>query len=189
MSNLAFKEYLREELLDGKVVAMSPRPVVNHNVVSGNIHNIFKNYLKGKPCRTFADGVDVYLTEKDTVIPDAMIVCSKDTIKRNGIYGTPDLIVEVLSPSTAKKDRGYKKALYGQCGVKEYWIVDIENRAVEVYLLNGKELELDEIYVIFPDYVIEKMTDEEKNDIKYEFKTSLFSDMIINIEEVFEDVF
>ena len=189
MGDSAFKEYLREELLDGKVVAMSPRPVVNHTVVSGNIHNIFKNHLRGKPCDAFGYGVDVHLTEKDTVIPDVMIICNKDIVKRTGIYGTPDLIVEVLSPSTAKKDRGYKKALYGQCGVKEYWIVDIENRAIEVYLLNGKELDLDEIYVIFPDYLIEKMTDEEKHDIKYEFKTSLFSDMIINIEEVFEGLY
>ena len=89
----------------------------------------------GKTCKAFNDGPDVYLTEEDRVIPDAMIICNKDIIKPNGIHGTPDLIAEVLSPSTAKKDRGYKKDLYERSGVKEYWIVAPTMRSIEAYLL------------------------------------------------------
>ena len=79
--------------------------------------------------------MDVYLSEKDRVIPDVMIICSKDIIRDNGIYGTPDLVVEVLSPGTEKRDRGIKKNLYEICGVKEYWLANPEIKSVEVYLL------------------------------------------------------
>ena len=189
MNNLAYQEETWEELLDGKIVVMSPRPAVNHNIVILNIARIFGNFLTGKPCIVFSDGVDVYLTENDRVIPDVMIVCSRDIIRKSGIYGAPDLIVEVLSPSTAKKDKGYKKKLYERCGVKEYWIVDTDSRSIEVYLLKNGAFDLDEIYSIFPDYLIEKMTEEEKNNIIYEFKTSLYHDMTIRLEEVFEKVY
>ena len=119
--NLAYQEEPREELLNGKIFMMAS-PSVNHSTVASNIYYAFRTYLKGKTCRAFNDGVDVYLTEDDRVIPDVMIVCNKNMIALDGIHGAPDLIVEVLSPSTAKNDRGYKKDLYEQSGVKEYWI-------------------------------------------------------------------
>lgn len=173
------------ELLDGKITFMSPRPNISHNRIITNIVTIFNTYLKGKTCETFSDGVDVYLTEKDRVIPDAMIVCNPEIIKTDAIHGVPDLIVEVLSPSTAKNDKGYKKKLYEKCGVKEYWIVDANNKSVEVYLLKDGEYELENLYIIYPDYVIEKMTDEEKSEIINEFKTSLYNDMTVNVNDIF----
>ena len=109
--NLAHQEEIRDEMLNGKIVLMSPRPAVNHNRVIGNIFFAFMGYLRGKTCEPFADGTDVYLTEKDRVVPDVMIICKKEIIKRNGVHGAPDLIVEVLSPGTEKRDRGYKKRL------------------------------------------------------------------------------
>lgn len=61
------------------------------------------NRLEGKECEAFGVGTDVYLSEKDRVIPDVMIICSKDILRENGIYGTPDLVVEILSPGTEKE--------------------------------------------------------------------------------------
>ena len=122
--NLAYQEEIRDEMLNGKVILMSPRPAVNHNRAIGNIFFAFMGYLRGKTCEPFADGTDVYLTEKDRVIPDVMIICKKEIIKRNGVHGAPDLIVEVLSPGTEKRDRGYKKDLYEKGGVLEYWLVE-----------------------------------------------------------------
>lgn len=177
------------ELLDGKITFMSPRPSVNHHDVMINITNIFKNYLKGKQCKAYGDGVDIYLTEKDRVIPDVMIVCNRDIIKTNGIYGAPNLIVEVLSPSTAKNDKGYKKNLYEKCGVSEYWIIEPTTKSIEVYLLKDGIYQLDNLYNIYPDYMLEKMTDEEKAQIPTEFKTSLYDDMIIRLDDVFEDMY
>lgn len=185
MGMLAYQEEIWEELLDGRVVAMSPRPAVNHNVVAENIIRIFGNYLEGKPCRVFGE-IDVYLTEKDRVIPDAIIVCNNDIIRKNGVYGAPDLIVEVLSPGTAAKDKGYKRKLYEKCGVREYWLVDTDSCSIEVHLLHEGRFELDDVYSVYPDYLLEKMTEEEKNNITYTFKTSLFSDMSIELEKVFQ---
>jgi Uma2 family endonuclease len=116
---------------------MSPSPIIHHSSIVGNIYSIFKNYLKNKPCIAFVDNVDVHFNEKDIFIPDVSIVCNREIIKRTGIFGAPDLVVEVLSPSTAKNDRGYKKSVYESYGVKEYWIVDPESRSLEVYLLKN----------------------------------------------------
>ena len=68
-SNMAYQEQAWDELIDGKVVMMSPRPSVNHHIVANNIYLLFRSYLKGKTCRPFGDGVDLYLTEKDRFIP------------------------------------------------------------------------------------------------------------------------
>ncbi len=190
MGNLAYRnEEIRTELLNGQIVNMSPRPTVNHNRVTGNIYRIFGNFLTRKTCTVFVDGVDVFLTEKDRVIPDVMIVSNKDIVKKNGIYGSPDLMVEVLSPSTAKNDKGYKKQLYERCGIKEYWIVDPENRSIEVYWLKDGQYILKDVYSIFPDYLLEKMTEEEIGEIATEFQTSLFPDLTILLEDVFENLF
>lgn len=102
----------RYEIIDGKIIMMSPRPVVNHNTIIVNLSIIFGNYLDGKKCINLSDGVDMHLDENNTVIPDSMIICNRDIIKRDGIYGAPDLIVEVLSLSTARRDRSVKKNLY-----------------------------------------------------------------------------
>ena len=189
MDNLAYKDKAYE-VLDGKIFYMSPRPIINHTRIIGNIYRIFSNFLFGKKCEPFCDGVEVFLTDKDTVIPDFMVICNKDIIKTKGIYGVPDLIVEVLSPSTAKNDKGYKKDLYEFVGVKEYWIIDINNYSVDVYLLNNGKYELNNIYSILPDYILEDMTDEEKTAHKTEFTTSLYGDnLIIKLEDVFYNVF
>ncbi len=184
--NLAYQEEPREELLDGKIYMMSS-PSVNHNRTAGNIYHIFRNYLKGKNCEAFSDGVDVYLTEKDRVIPDVMILCNKDIIKPNGIYGPPDLVVEVLSPGTAKNDRGYKKDLYEKSGVREYWIVEPNMRSIEAYLLSGGKYRLDGYYGLFPDAY--GITEKEREESRKEIPVPLFDGLCIPLEEIFQNLF
>lgn len=185
--NLAHQEDIRDEMLNGKVILMSPRPAVNHNRVIGNIFFAFMGYLRGKTCEPFADGTDVYLTEKDRVIPDVMIICKKETIKRKGVFGVPDLIVEVLSPGTEKRDRGYKKDLYEKSGVREYWLVEPETQTVEVYLLKDKKFMLDDVYRIFPDYV--ELSADEQEHYKSEVPVSLYDDFSIPLEDIFRNLF
>ena len=183
-----FSERRKYEVLDGRIYYMAGASS-NHSRIKGNIYRIFGNFLRGKRCQTFVDGTDVHFSEKDVTIPDVMIVCDKDIIKEDGIYGAPDLIVEVLSKSTAKKDIGYKKDLYEKYGVKEYWIISQEERSIQVYLLKDGVYELDNIYRIYEDWFIEGLDEEEKDDIVIkEFKTSLYDDLIINVKEVFENV-
>ena len=71
--NLAYQEDWREELIGGKLVAMSPRPAFNHNRISSNIFRIFANYLDKKKCEAIADGTDLFLSETDWFIPDFMV--------------------------------------------------------------------------------------------------------------------
>ncbi len=143
-----------DELIDGEIVMMSPRPAVNHNIVAGNIHTIFNVYLRDKPCVPFGDGTDLYLSKNNRFIPDGMIVCDRSKIKSDGVYGAPDLVIEVLSPSTAKNDKFKKKNAYEKAGVREYWIVDTMNKSIEIYLLKGKNYILDNVYSIYPDYLL-----------------------------------
>jgi len=187
-TNLAYEDETWDELIDGKIVMMSPRPTISHNIVAGNIYNIFSNYLKGKRCTPFSDGVDLYLTEKDRFVPDGMIVCEPNKIKSRGVYGAPDLVVEVLSRSTAKRDRSYKKAVYEKAGVKEYWLVEPNNKSIEQYILEDNQFVLNDIYTLTTDYDLEEMTDEEKAAIVTEFKCSLYDDLIIKLEDVFERI-
>jgi len=172
------------EILDGQPVAMASAST-NHAIVVENIRDVFRGYLKGKFCRMFSE-LDVILSDKDTFIPDVMVVCRRDIIKANGIYGAPDLIVEVLSPSTIRYDRGYKMKTYAKNGVKELWLVDPESRAIEVYLLDNGVYELNNAYPLYPDWMIEGMTEEEKAKIAHEFTPSIFDDLIIQVEDVFE---
>ena len=182
--NLARVEYQRNELLNGRLVMMSPRPTYNHNRIASNIYRILSDYLEGKKCEPFSDGIDLYLSKKDRFIPDGMIVCDPNKIKSRGVFGAPDLVVEVLSPSTAKNDRGYKKDAYAKYGVKEYWIAVPETKSIEQYLLTDGQLLLNEIYTIPPDY----FTEEECAEFVQEFRCSLYDDLLIKLADIFKRV-
>ena len=183
--SLAYQDEQRTELINGQVVAMAPRPLINHSLIAWNIYRIFSNFLTGKACTPFADGADLHLTEDNIFVPDMMVVCDRDKIKRDGVYGAPDLVVEVLSHSTAKRDRGYKKDLYARCGVREYWIVSPESRSVEVYLLQDGQFVLHDVYSLYPDWMLEKMTEEERAEVPDAFPCSIFPDLSIVLEDVF----
>ena len=94
---------------------------------------------KGGSCRPFIAPVDVQLDcdERTMVQPDVGIVCDPDKIKRFGIYGAPDFLVEVISPSTKKKDYIKKLAKYMEAGVREYWILDPYQKRLLVYFFEG----------------------------------------------------
>lgn len=184
-SNLAYQEEFREELIGGKAVAMSPRPMYNHNHIAFNIAVLFSNYLRGKPCTVIPDGTDLYLTEEDRFVPDVMVVCDRDKIRRDGVHGTPDLVVEVLSPSTMRNDRMGKKEVYQTCGVREYWLVDPENRTIEQYLLQDGKLELNMVYASCRDDELERMSEQEKAELETHFQCSLYSDFDIALEDIF----
>ena len=174
MNSLAYKEeYRREEVLNGEIVLMSPSQNVNHNRIARNITTIFSNYLKGNRCEVFQDNIDLHLSEKDIFIPDMMVVCDSSIIRDNGVYGTPSLVLEILSQETAKTDRGYKRETYEKYGVKEYWIVSQEEMSLEVNILKEGKYKIENIYY---------------RDNKESFKCSLFEDLNINIEDIFESV-
>lgn len=190
-TNLAYEEgwsdSLRRELVGGKVVMMSPA-ATNHVLISGHIYRLFSNYLKGKPCTPIPDGVTVFLTDEDHFVPDFMVVCDRDKLKGDGVHGAPDLVVEVLSPSTVKRDRTRKKDVYGRCGVREYWLVDPASRTVEVYRNTGMDLILHEVYAVYPDWMLPRLTEEERAAVVTHFKCSLFDDLDIALDDIFSNL-
>ena len=187
-SNLACQDVRREELIGGEIAAMSPA-AVGHTYVADNILNIFKNYLKGKKCLPFGNGILVHLTDKDKFVPDVMVVCDRNKIRPDGIYGAPDLVVEVLSPSTAKRDRTHKKDVYERCGVPEYWIVSPAEKSIEVYWLDSGKYVLHDICTLPADWEMKQLTDKEKAEVVTEFKYHLYDGLIIRLEDIFDDFF
>lgn len=114
----------RWEIINGDAYNMSPAPAIDHQELTGSIFSFLKQKLKGKSCRPFIAPTDVVLSEYDVVQPDIFVVCSPKKITEANIQGPPDLVIEVLSPSTALKDKREKKALYEKHGVREYVIID-----------------------------------------------------------------
>ena len=184
-TNLAYKLEERAEIIGGKVVMMSA-PTLNHNRVTGNIYHMFRNFLKGRLCEPFPDGTGLYLEEdKEEYQPDMMVVCDPDKVKSDGVHGAPDLVVEVLSPSTGRYDRRRKKDIYEKHGVREYWIVNPMDRSVEQYALEDGRFILRDVYQEYPEYMLIHMTDAEKSAIVKEFQSALFEDLTVRLEDVF----
>ena len=191
MENLAYHEPLDPpvtELIEGKTYRRSPTPRVNHTLVASRIYRIFADYLEGKTCMALSDGYDVFLDEENHYVPDAMIVCDRSKIKNDGIHGAPDLVVEVLSPSTMVRDRGVKMRHYAAAGVKEYWLAQPLEKTVEVYLNHDGTFELDRSYAVYEDWEIARMTDEERAVLLAPIHVSLYDDLVIPVEDIFCDV-
>lgn len=137
----------RYELIDGELYLMSS-PTTIHQEIVGEIYLQLRTYLKGKKCRAFISPLDVCLSgvknpkkEYNVLLPDVFIVCDENKITQDkGILGTPDLVIEVLSPSSRKHDTFVKYNLYQYYGVKEYWIVDTEAEVIYQYILNEKNI-------------------------------------------------
>lgn len=124
----------RHELIDGEEF-MTPAPRPNHQGVVGNLFAVLKLHAKKQKLgRVFVAPTDVVLSDHDVVEPDVLFVSSARAriIGEKNIRGAPELVIEVLSPSTASWDRGAKLALYARSGVREYWLVDPAERTVEI---------------------------------------------------------
>lgn len=175
------------EKINGQKVLMSPRPATRHSRAAGRIYGIFFQFLRKKRCEAFFEH-EVHLDDENVFVPDVLIICDKNKIKANWIDGAPDLVVEVLSPSTTINDRGIKKDVYERSGVKEYWIVDPRAKSIEVHYLKDGRLVLDHVYMIFPPEEWERMTEEQRAAARLSVKVSLYDDLLVDVREVFEDI-
>ena len=141
LPNYTYDEYAqwegRWELIDGVPYAMSPLPIPRHQIVSGNLHYEFTKQLKKcKKCRALQP-LDYKIDESTVLEPDMLVVCGE--IKKKYLDFPPALVVEVLSPSTALKDRHTKFSIYETEGVPYYLIVDADKKVVEIYQLENKQ--------------------------------------------------
>ena len=159
------------QLIEGELI-LTPAPNPIHQAVSANIFEKLRQFTKEMGLALYSP-VDVYLGEENAYQPDIVYVSKekKEIIKTNGIYGSPDLVIEILSPSTAYYDLRKKYRVYEKFGVQEYWIVDPEMRSLEIYfsqkghfsltdkaecegevassILNGFHLKLESMFQVF----------------------------------------
>lgn len=151
---LTWEENERIEIINGKAVMMAP-PSTVHQEISGELFRQIANFLEGKQCKVYPAPFGVRLFEKngdapedvDTMVePDITVICDRSKIDKYGCKGAPDLVVEILSPSSLRHDRLVKLGLYQRAGVREYWIVDPKNKAVQVFTLNDGDLRITEEY-------------------------------------------
>ena len=189
-TNLAYKleEERETEIIGGKAVMMAS-PSLNHNRVAGSIYSLFFQHLGDRPCEPFQDGASLYLEEgAEEYKPDMMVVCDPEKCQPDGVHGAPDLAVEVLSPSTARNDRGRKKEMYERHGVREYWIVSPAEQSVEQYVLEEGRFVLRGVYSRYPAFMLKRMTEGEKAAVVTEFPCAIFDDLTVRLDDIFKRV-
>jgi len=170
----------RLELIKGKVFAMSPAPNSFHQEILGNLHYEFRSIFKKNKCKVYLAPFDVRLVdfnkntndnEIETVVqPDLCVVCDASIVDEKNCLGAPNLIVEILSKSTSKKDLTIKFDLYQENGVQEYWIVNPIEKSVLIYVLvNGN-------YIGSRPFILETI-----------IQSPTFPELKFEVDKIFED--
>ncbi len=135
----------RYEMIYGEAYAMSA-PNTAHQTMLMELSRQFANFLVGKPCKVFPAAYDVRLfyeedESDDTVVqPDITVICDAKKIGKEGCRGAPDLVVEILSPSNTAIEMQRKFNLYHTAGVREYWVLDSEDKTLTVYLFDSEKV-------------------------------------------------
>ena len=173
----AFEE--RVELIKGKLFRMSPAPRRAHQDIAGTIHARMHVFLSQKECKVYHAPFDVRfpnnINDPDdqtfTVVqPDICVICDLSKLDDAGCKGTPELIVEILSASTASKDLNEKYRLYEEFGVQEYWVVYPGENVLEIYDLT------DGVYVLRGKFLREDVV-----------TSKVLKGLEIKLDEVFEE--
>ncbi len=169
----------RWEIIDGVPYSMSPAPVPNHQRISMELSRQIANYLVDKSCEIFTSPIDVRFVKEikennedifDVVQPDIIIVCDKKKIDDKGCIGPPDIVIEILSPSTASRDFLKKRMLYEKNKVKYYWIVSPDEKEIYIHQLQDNS----------------KYGDPDIYKEKDKIKISNFKDLEIDLSHVFK---
>ena len=142
---LTFDENERIEIIEGEIINMSPAPSRMHQEIISEIHFKLKEYIKSNngSCKVYPAPFDVILknndedlvNSKNIVQPDISVICDKSKLTDKGCTGSPDMIVEVVSPGSPRNDYIIKLNLYEKFKVKEYWIINPIKKNILVYVL------------------------------------------------------
>ena len=138
----ALPEDFRADLVEGELVALSALSRI-HQKISVSLVTRLGAYLEGKTCELYSAPFDVYLNEQDeerpTIVqPDIVVICDPNKLRDDGCHGAPDLVIEILPSRSPMREQAYKYELYQKYGVREYWVIAPEEKALCVYLRNDK---------------------------------------------------
>ena len=149
----ALPDSIRVELIDGEIFVMEA-PTTIHQLIGSEIYGTLRAYIRNHhgDCLPFVAPVDVQLNcdKRNMLQPDVLVVCDRSKVIRRCVYGAPDFVAEILSPSSKKKDMMLKLSKYGCAGVREYWIVDPDKKTViTYYFINDDDSGFDEEVAIY----------------------------------------
>ena len=181
--------YPSYEIIGGEKF-MAPAANTRHNAIGGRLYMFIGTYLDAKDLGyCFTDSADIHFPDGSLFSPDFSIVLKENEqiITWGGdIYGAPDMVVEILSESTKKRDVTIKKDAYEANGVREYWIIDPWIKSVTVYLLRDGKYFLDDEYILFDEKELEKLNDAEKAEIKNEVPVSILDGLKVPLKYIFK---
>jgi Uma2 family endonuclease len=157
----------RCEYRNGKIYYMSPTSI-KHKIIIKKLYSILEEYLKEKKCDVFSENLELYYNKEENYIyPDLIVVCDKENFINGKYFGKPKFVIEVLS-SNKDRDYEFKKEVYTDIGVEEYLIFNQYTNTVEVFYLQEN---------LLTGIVYSK---------KAEYKSKVFSDLILNLDNIFE---
>ena len=172
---------------------MAPSAAPTHGRIIMRLGTIIENYLDlNNLGYVFADNIDVHFPDGSLYKPDAVVILEENSTIidwRKGIYGVPDMVVEILSYSTRKRDLTVKKNTYEAQGVREYWIIDPWSKIIDVYLLRDGKYFLSGEYMLPDEKDLEFMTDDERAKVKTEVPVSILDGLTIPLKDIFKRVF
>ena len=181
--------YPSYEIIGGEKI-LAPAANITHGSIIGRIFMFVGNYLDANDNGyIFGENTDVHFPDGNIFQPDLSIVLKaneKILDWRGNIYGTPDMVVEVLSKSTRKKDITVKKDIYEANGVREYWIVDPYMKVISVYLLRDGKYFLDDEYILFDAEDLALLNENEKAEVKTEVPVTVLDGLKIPLKFIFK---
>lgn len=178
------------EIIEG-VRFMAPSPFKRHGKVVGRLmFTIGTHAFINRLGTAFADNLDVHLPDGNLVRPDFIFICAaNDKIVFNNedetFHGVPDMVAEIFSRSTMKRDISVKKDIYERNGIKEYWIINPWSESIEVYLLRDGKYFLDNVYQNYSESELTELTDEERAEVKMEIPVAVLDDFKVKIRNIF----
>ena len=178
------------EIIEG-VKFMAPSPGWGHSTVTSNLIATIGAYVKiNKLGICFGDHMDVHFPDGNVFQPDFIFISAANEKlyldKRNfTFHGVPDMVAEIFSRSTMKRDVGIKKDVYERNGVREYWIIDPWRENIDVYLLRDGKYQLDDVYQNYSDEELSELTEEERPEVKPEVPVAVLDGFTVKIRNVF----
>ena len=170
---------------------MAPSPFKRHGKIVGRLMFSIGTYAFINRLGTaFADNFDVNLPDGNVLRPDFIFIgAANDNIvfdnEDENFHGVPDMVAEIFSKSTMKRDVGIKKDVYERNGVREYWIIDPWSENIQVYLLQDGKYVLDNVYQNYSDDELSKLTDEERSEIEMEVPVAVLDGFKVKIRNIF----
>ena len=178
------------EIIEGAKF-MAPSPGMGHGTITTNLIATIGAYVKiNKLGICFGDHMDVHFPDGNVFQPDFIFISAakadlfidkKDTT----LHGVPDMVAEIFSRSTMKRDISIKKYVYERNGVKEYWIINPWSESIEVYLLRDGKYFLDNVYQNYSESELAELTDEERAEVKMEIPVAVLDDFKVKIRNIF----